>query len=498
MNKKLLSAIILISGLITLISFSLSGAYMEYSNVASNDTYVDFNTTVKLTAEINLTDWYDVSHIDISAFVKDPSGITTNMTAWADGCCFFISDLISKKIIIVDTSGGNPANVSLPAAISLPEDVWVNASGGPVTDYWVPDRTDDWIYHLSSDGSISSDPTGNFSTAGCQDWPSGLFSNVSSGVPTTFFSNYYAGNVICVYNATGYNVENITLQGISGHFYGLTSYDQDRPLDDFWITETYFNRTYHCDKNGNNYVRVYANLSTNETGTWLNYTTSSRIASYNEYINLDNANVFNPTAITTLKGASEYTELIIADADADEIVRFVWGGTGTSKWANFTWENPDLECNNLVGWRTVFTDASGNQNITPINTFYHIPYINSTSYASSKITSATCADKNNITLTFATTPAGRVSVIMPFVYFDSTAECAYEGSEGTRIEIFNGSDHCWVRLNHSSLSSGDTIKIYPTKKLRVEPPPNLPAALTAAAVGLIIVIYVIVSKEEES
>jgi len=173
------------------------------------------------------------------------------------------------------------------------------------------------------------------------------------------------------------------------------------------------------------------------------------------------------------------------------------GDASSATWSNFTWQNTSLDCNKIIGWRIYYNDSAGEENVTSINTFYYIPYVNSTSYALSKITSATCESKHNITLTFAATPEGRVSVIMPFVYFGSTAECAYEGSEGTRITIYNESEYCWIRLNHSSLSAGDTIKIYSTKSLRVEPPPNLPAALTAAAVGLIIVIYFIVSKEEE-
>jgi len=388
MNKKLLSALIIVLGLITL-TFVSAGDYPYWYNQGQNDTYVDLHTAIKLSAQGGNTEtkWISQEVGNASACagswdstytcakVNDSDWTTHGEGAGGVDAYFYVN--YTKPAYVYSPSRwevkdeGGRVNLTIPSACwnQNPLQFNVTSRGGALEAYWYC-----W------------DGTG---------WSQMRYDGTGPGV--------YEERVL--WNTTPGNIS-------------------------------------------------YAILSTNETGVWENKT------AYGSPMDLGQ----------------------------------VWGIV----WSNFTWQNTSLDCNKVIGWRIYYNDTDGDENVTDIKTFYHIPFVNDTSYALSKITSATCESKHNITLTFNDTPAGRVSVIMPFVYFDSTPECAYEGSEGTRITIYNESEYCWIRLNHSSLSSGDTIKIYSTKSLRVEPPPNLPAALTAAAVGLIIVIYFIVSKEEES
>jgi len=498
MNKKLLSALILISGLITLISLSSVYSSVTWQNQGQNDTYVDFRTAIVLSAQGYADPWYLKDTYDVSSFSSRSNGIATNMTSWSDGCCLFLHDVIAEKIRVVNTSGVNIQNISLPAAITCGAGIWTNASGTAVTDFWIADYCDDFLYHLNADGTFSSDATGNFSVATDGGNLEGVWSNVTSGVPTTFYLVDKYDSLIYIYTATGTNTANITLDSAVDNPYDITSNDTSMTPNNFWIINSGTGMFYHVDGSG----AIVDSQNISEMGY--------------PYVE----------GLTGLKRTGDLDEAIISEINDDKLGRFLgknlsyailatnetgaWTNSskygspmllnarGVTTWSNFTWTGTGVDCNKVIGWKIYYNDTQGNENVTSVKSFYHIPFVNDTSYALSKITSATCEDKNNITLTFDTTPAGRVSVIMPLVYFDSTSECSYEGSEGTRVTIYNESEYCWIRLNHSALSSGDTIKIYKTKSLRVEPPPNLPAALTAAAVGLIIVIYFIVSKEEES
>jgi len=497
MNKKLLSALIMVLGLITLISLSSVYSSVTWQNQGQNDTYVDMGTAILLSARGVPSGWTRTAFITGISFLNEIVGVSTNMTSWDQGCCLYLAGFDSDKVYVMDTSGNSVENITLATGVIRQSGIWVNASGSPMTDFWITDRSADRLYHFASDGSFSSDPTGNFSIAPFSGDSRGVWSNVTSGTGMFFFVADGSDNRIVVFDGSGNNVQNISL-GFSPK--GVVSNATDAYPNDYWLGDSTQKLVHHV----------------NSTGGEVDSFNSS------EVLGIDSSG-----GVTMPKGQGFVSELWVGEDwyKNNKIARAqlslldyatlatnetgVWenktaygspkdmGDASSAAWSNFTWQNTSLDCNQVVGWKIYYNDTLGKENVTDVKTFYHIPYINSTSYALSKITSATCESKHNITLTFAATPEGRVSVIMPFVYFDSTAECAYEGSEGTRITIYNESEYCWIRLNHSSLSSGDTIKIYSTKSLRVEPPPNLPAALTAAAVGLIIVIYFIVSKEEE-
>jgi len=498
MNKKLLSALIMVLGLITIISLHSVYSSIPWQNQGQNDTYVDFGTGVKLYAEATPEGWKKVVDFSIAESCSTVDDVTTNMTSWSDGCCLFVADSGEDIIAVYDTSGNNVKNITVASGVGSYTGIWTNASGQPVTDFWLVDDTTRYLYHLAADGSLSPDPTGNFTihpnSAGAQ----GVTSNISSGVPSVFYILDRLADNIQEWTADGTNTRNFTLPAGIPDGTGITT-------NDTGVTPTYF---------------VIPDLTNDEVYV---VDTAGNII---EQFDTAGVGATQPRGATVLKGAGKISEVTVVCTDTDKLYRFYRYGLGfailstnetgawenksaygspkdmgdavVATWSNFTWLNSSLDCSKVIGWKIYYNDSTGAENVTSIKTFYYIPYVNDTSYALSKITSATCESKHNITLTFDDTPAGRVSVIMPFVYFDSTAECAYEGSEGTRVTIYNESEYCWIRLNHSSLSSGDTIKIYSTKSLRVEPPPNLPAALTAAAVGLIIVIYFIVSKEEES
>jgi len=459
-----------------------------------NASYVGVYTAVNLSFDVQNEGWEKQAQFDIRTFSNYAEGLATNMTSWADGCCLFSVDSFSYVISVFDTSGANIRNITMPGDIAQPGGIYTNASGTPVTDFWVVDYVDEWSYHLAADGTISPDPTGNFSVLAVAESPYGVTSNTSSGTPTSFwFVDDYV-DIIVEYTATGTYVGSISLPAKLNSPRSITLNDTDTVPNSFivgnssggliamldttgtiveefdttgvggrgawgldvFMPEGAWDRTLLVDSVIDDFiyyqkiVAEYATLSTNETGTWENKTTYG-----------------SP--------------------------KFVGGPPGWVT-ADFMWQNTTLDCNRVVGWKLYVNNTIGEQNATGINTFKLVPFIEDASWVLANATSVTCDDKNNISMILTDVPAGWFKVNMSFARFDTVDECAFNATQGMRIRMENMSETCLVELTHGDLPASAAVKIWKWPGLRVAPPSNLPALLAAAAVGIIILVYNIVKK----
>lgn len=203
-----------------------------------------------------------------------------------------------------------------------------------------------------------------------------------------------------------------------------------------------------CQFQGSASVGVNAGyLSTNETGSWVNYTTT----------------------------AGRY-----------------FSGKNYTSWTteSFDWTNSSL-CNALVGFKIYFNDTAGAENVTNTLTLKAAPYFNASSWAAGNFTSVSCDDKNNISAILSDVPAGWFEVLMGKTIFDSTKTCAFNSTQGTEITITNQTNYCMVNVTHGDLAASTSVKIYKWSGLSPVAPPNLPAALSVGIVGTILVIYAI-------
>jgi hypothetical protein len=165
--------------------------------------------------------------------------------------------------------------------------------------------------------------------------PVSLFSNFSDGVNKLFQSgnsplvNLTTLNTLGVFNFTGVFAGNQNYTAASAtHFATVTGFDTEPPR---WVNANSSTQTPTAgsslvlDANWTDNVALdKAVLSTNETGSFVNYT-----AFYG-----------SPSSMS-----------------------------GTSFESSFTWLNSSLGAGDVIAWRIYANDTSGNQNVTPINTF---------------------------------------------------------------------------------------------------------------------------------
>jgi len=219
-----------------------------------------------------------------------------------------------------------------------------------------------------------------------------------------------------------------------------------------------------------------------------------------------NATVFNAT--------EAYQHRVTVTGSASQGVNALWiANNRTGTWKNYTtgecilsgknfttWTDVRLNCSlgNSCGFdyqsKIYFNDTAGAENVTSGLSFRIYPYINYTTNYLANISSTSCEDKNNISVTSAGSDPGALGFLMPYMLEDTTERCSFEASDVFNITIYNETSYCYVEAVHGKKSSGDVMKIFKTEILRVVPPPSLPAALTAAAVGIIILVVTIVSK----
>lgn len=163
--------------------------------------------------------------------------------------------------------------------------------------------------------------------------------------------------------------------------------------------------------------------------------------------------------------------------------------------ANFSYVNSSF-CDRVVGWRVYFNDSANWWNSTPVLTFTQIPYCNATAGVRSGISSTSCANTTHFQITWSQVTTGYIEAWLPYHTVDSTNYCDYEFTDGYNFTVYNLTDYCYAKAYLKDIAANDVTHFRISIPLRVAPPSNLPAALGAAMVGLIIVIYVITTRRE--
>lgn len=489
--------IIMLIAMLFLAALALAAYEPGNLNAAVNVTYLGMGESALLSAQGYAHNYTDVAtYKNTITLNNDPAGITTNSTTPWSTCCLFVAERTTQKIMILNSSGYNVGNISVPAALTSIGDLWTNASNSAVTDFWVHDYTADRLYHLTAAGALSADPIGNFSTAVVLDGAS-LTSNVSSGTPTHFYIANSVSNYTAVFNATGTNVQNITLDDGSDAITGFWTNASNTAPVAFWGVDVTDDKLYMYNATGS--LLDSWDIATRGLAVARGLTGPKNATNAENLYVSDSSTDDNVTRLhySKLNYAILSTNETGAWANKSDVYSspMYMGNATIANWSNFTWSNSSL-CNAIVGWQIYYNDTYGRTNTTGILTFTATPYVNATSYGSGNITAYACEDKNNMTLTMDAAPAGRIDIHMPYVNESGVSECTYWTDDATITYVYNLSQSCWLRLNHSAKTAGDTIKVYKTTKITPALPPNLPAALTAAIVGIIVISYVVTRKSK--
>ena len=204
---------------------------------------------------------------------------------------------------------------------------------------------------------------------------------------------------------------------------------------------------------------------------------------------------WTPTADESLDTAILYINLSGNYDDVDYID--LSGNVNESKWSNFSYQT-EL-CGHKLNWYIWANDTSGTNNTTSINSFYVIPYINYTSNSSVIGYDAIdwCPSKHNASIVPSANANCNITVLMPFFERNATfKECSYKVTDATigRLKITNTSNYCNVSIIGYSSVSGIAFYVEEDTGTSGYPPSNLPSAIAAAGL-VIIVIYTITTRK---
>ena len=163
--------------------------------------------------------------------------------------------------------------------------------------------------------------------------------------------------------------------------------------------------------------------------------------------------------------------------------------------ANFTGHPAVAYCNNTIKAKITFLDWGGATATTAETSFEYNPYIAS-SGNTSIIPTGLMSEVDGCNATISALASGSTWFLarVGFKYRNATfRECPYEATNADDWKITNTSEYCLINVTTQSLSSGDTVRIQSSEAYSAYPPPNLPSAIAAAGL-IIIVIYTITTR----
>ena len=470
-------------------------ATLSFSSQASNVSYLNYNSPAYLSVLVSSTALTNLSSKTITAPSNYGLGLTSNSSLSATPTIFYYVDGTDCVIRGLTWPGGShTTNITLGAWCSEPYGIWTNASGAAVTDFWIDNGGDARLYHVNATGAISSDPTGNFTVEVSGNENHGVWANISTaGVPDNFWVADSAHTTIRQYNRTGTLKATITVTGNCTDVYGITSNVTNATPTVLYITgytkkgvcvinmtgseKEFFNFTGMQVSQPDDVVIKYS------SGTLYDIFVASR--AQDKLMDYGLVNISIGRLLTNETGSMEYKTNYSSPLTIN---------TQGSGWANFTWQNTSQSCNKIIGWIAEVNDTSGAKANSSTAVFYLNPFITSESLDSTLSSTKTCAGTSNVTFAYSGYGNGNVTVNMTIPTVDSVTECSYICSSCDRIRSVNYSDMCQVSMNFSNMVDGGTITIYPSVTVAPGIPGGLPSALAGAAVGTIILIYVVVRK----
>ena len=497
----IIGTILAVIGLILL--SAAARAAPTYSNVGQNLTYVGMGENIELRAKWTPID----TPYDISTGVYNDYLSVASQTDEAVDIAF--NDDGSKLYVL----GGVNCRKVFEYTLSTPYDV----STGTYNDYLnVDPQTDDpFGIAFNDDGSklylseITYDRVYEYNLSTPYDVSTGVYNDYLSvgsqtGTPLGIAFNddgsklYVAGGSngkVLEYNlSTPYDVSTGTYNdylNASGYYPVDIAFNDDGSklyIDKYHSSIYEFNLSTPYDVSTgvyNDYLSVSSQesypygIAFNNNGTKF-YVVGSNSDKVHEY-NLTGA---LDTAILYINMTGSYQAVDTIDLNDSTIV----------KWSNFSYSN-STTCNKVVKWKITANDSTGTSNTTTIGTFYIMPYFVSSTNTSVVDDISSCASKNNATLNIAGAGDANVTVYMGFFKRNATFwECNYKATTGDKVYIKNTSELCNVTAYLTDLETSDTLRIEEDTGISAYPPSNLPTAVAAAGL-VIIVIYAITTRK---
>jgi len=469
----------------------------SYSNVGQNLTYVPMGDSIELRAKWTPTKYYyDVSvgvyvdYLDVSSQDGDPKGIAfnnngTKLYIAADGGDKILEYNLSTPYDITTAVYNDYLSVGI-----YPRDIAFNNNG---TKLYVVRQTAPGSvieeYNLSTPYDISTGVYNDALDVSSQD--SGMEGMAFNNNGTKLYMIGNGNDRVYEYNlSTPYDIST----GVYNDYFSVSSWDT-------LVSGMAFN-----NDGTKLYVIGYASDKVHEFNLSTPYDISTAV--HNDYLYVGS----QESSPQGMAFDDDGSELYVVGDSGDKVYRYSlgcldvatlsvnitgsWqsvdtidlGDSDVAKWSNFSYT--PTTCNKIIKWKITANDSSSESNTTTIGTFYVMPYI----YSGAGL-NATCTNKHNATITPSTTGDINATFLAPYFVRNATfKECSYEITEDAdRIKITNASEYCNITVINLEAKSGTSFYLQESTGLSAYPPPNLPSAIAAAGL-VIIVIYTITTR----
>ncbi len=196
---------------------------------------------------------------------------------------------------------------------------------------------------------------------------------------------------------------------------------------------------------------VSAYLSTNETGTFVNY-----------------------------------------DASYDRL-RFPEVPGILNKSFHFVWNNSVL-CNRVIGFVVEYNTSNGTIYRSPNTTLKHLPYIHNTTSGADTNLQMTCQSSTNVTITVNKTINIGLTVNISGIFLGTNQTCPYGANNVTHLINQNKSSGCTVLIYNASMGLFTNVTIAESAAISGRGIGNIPVAVGAGAIATLTIIYAITRK----
>lgn len=175
-------------------------------------------------------------------------------------------------------------------------------------------------------------------------------------------------------------------------------------------------------------------LSTNETGAWVNYTSTS-----GRYANLGNDTTWTRT--------------------------------------DFNWTNTTY-CGLNFSWRSYTNNTAAEWNVTPIRQIQPFPLLNGTLTAHNNISNCKCDNATHMLCNWEGIHTGVITALLNDTFNGSQRICSYNAENVTNYTSTNLTRDCYIKAYVDSTASGWRLLIYEVAPVSPYMPIDLPVAIT--------------------
>lgn len=484
--------------LILLLAAGIAWAAPSLTAPVTNVTFPAFSDVVTVASTITDVGWGGYGGLDISD-ASASGGIATNMTQDGQTCCWvsICTGGTGQCASLINSSGKNTVAWTSLTSADHGAGVWTNASGTVITDMWFWDYYNWKMYHMNTSGLAVDSDDGNFTFDKVGRKTYGIWANSSTPAGRHWFMRDVDTGKIFILNNSGYNVENITVAAGIGITYGITSNDTNRPPNNFWLVNNTTGVVYHINSAGVLLDSYVGNNSANVA--FKSIAVYPVAASVNQtFVTGSDLRYLYFSGLSGLFGKLNYTWIETNETGAlkNGSLYVPLNNTNVTTLI-FNWTNSSIGCNKAISFKFYSNSSSSGDtgsSATAVRVF--LPYVVSEPGAAVNISSVSCADKNSANISW--TGSGKENVTMNMSYYNTSGVkvCGYYAVNADRMKIFNYTDNCMLVINTSTVNSTVRLDVYASIRVTTVKPGGLPAALTAAAVGTVLVIYAVVRRRK--